>query len=135
MFEKVHYVSVNKCNGHQLLNYMFILYLKDVVTLLNPEEVSRGECSRESGESAVEAECDTQTLPMDIKTIEEGDEIQVATMPSSTTHKIHRSKYTQTTGFKPTTRSVKTQTLIDATSRSSRRGLPILTKRGDKYRT
>ena len=128
MFEKVHYVSVNKCNGHQLLNYMFILYLKDVVTLLNPEEVSRGECSRESGESAVE--CDTQTLPMDIKTIEEGDE-----MPSSTTHKIHRSKYTQTTGFKPTTRSVKTQTLIDATSRSSRRGFPILTKRGDKYRT
>ena len=95
---------------------MFILYLKDVVTLLNPEEVSRGEGSRESGESAVEAECDTQTLPMDIQTIEVGDEIQVATMPSSTTRKITRSKYTQTTAFKPTTRSVKTQTLIDATS-------------------
>ena len=66
--------------------------------------------------SAVEAECDTQTLPMDIQTIEVGDEIQVATMPSSTTRTIHRSKYTQTTAFKPTTRSVKTQTLIDATS-------------------
>ena len=58
MFEKVHYVSVNKRNGHQLLIHMFILYLKDVVTLLNPEEVSRGECSRESGKSAVEAECE-----------------------------------------------------------------------------
>ena len=67
---------------------MFILYLKDVVTLLNPEEVSRGECSRESGENAVEAEGDTRTLPMDIQTIEVGDEIQVATMPSSTTHTI-----------------------------------------------
>ena len=53
---------------------------------------------------------------MDIQTIEVGDEIQVATMPSSTTCTIHRSKYTQTTAFKPTTRSVKTQTLIDATS-------------------
>ena len=52
MFEKVHYVSVNKRNGHQLHIHMFILYLKDVVMLLNPEEVSRGECSRESGDSA-----------------------------------------------------------------------------------
>ena len=107
MFEKVHYVSVNKRNGHQLLIHMSILYVKDVVTLLNPGSW-RGECSWESGESAVEAECDTQTIEVE-------DEIQVATMPSSTMCTIHRSEYTQTTAFKPT-RSVKTQTLIDATS-------------------
>ena len=40
MFEKVQCVSVNKRNGHQLLVHMFILYLKDVVTLLNPRSES-----------------------------------------------------------------------------------------------
>ena len=88
MFEKVHYVSVNKRNEHQLLIHMFILYLKDVVTLLNPEEVSRGEYSRESGECAVEAECDTQTLPINIQTIEVEDEIQVATKYKCTTTNV-----------------------------------------------
>ena len=81
MFEKVHYVSVNKRNGHQLLIHMSILYVKDVVTLLNPGSW-RGECSWESGESAVEAECDTQTIEVE-------DEIQVATMPSS--YHVHDS--------------------------------------------
>ena len=95
--------------------------LKDVVELLNPEgEVSREECSGESSVSAVEAECEPQ--PLDVDVIEEEDETQVATMPSSAStsetspRTFLRAKYTQTTAFKPTTRSVKTQTLIDATS-------------------
>ena len=66
--------------------------------------------------SADEAERHTQTFPMDIQTIEEEDETQVETMSSSTAHAIHRSKCTQTTTFKLTKRSVKTQTVIDTTS-------------------
>ena len=37
-------------------------------------------------------------------------------MASSITHAMHRSEYTHTTAFTPKTRSIKTQTLIDATS-------------------
>ena len=39
------------------------------------------------------SECDTQTLSMDIQTIEEEDETQVDTLPSSITRTIHRSEY------------------------------------------
>ena len=38
---------------------------------------------------------------MDIQTIEEEDETKIDTSPSSTTRMTHRSKYTQTTAFKP----------------------------------
>ena len=55
---------------------------------------------------------------MDIRSIKEEDETQVDTLPRQQYH-AHDSSiriYTQTTAFKPKTRSVKTQTLIDATS-------------------
>ena len=39
------------------------------------------------------SECDTQTLSMDIQTIEEEDETQVDTLPSSITRTIHRSEH------------------------------------------
>ena len=96
------------------VHIIYIEFLKDVVDLLNPKD----KCSGESSVSAVDAECE----PLDVHLIQEEDETQVAAMPSSaSTSKsspptFFRSKYTQTTAIKPTARSVKTQTFIDATS-------------------
>jgi hypothetical protein len=90
--------------------------LKDAVQLLNPEdEVSHEECSGESSVSEVEAECEPQ--PLDVHLIEQDDETQIAANTSeSSPNTFLRTKYTQTKASKPTTRSVKTQTHIDATS-------------------
>lgn len=114
-------VNVNSCNANGHILYYI---LKDVVELLNPEdEVSREECSGESSVSAVEAES-SEPLDVDVDIEEEDETRAVATMsmPSSAStsetcpRTFLRSKYTQTIAIKPTTRSVKTQTFIDATS-------------------
>ncbi|CAB3997271.1 Hypothetical predicted protein [Paramuricea clavata] len=91
--------------------------IKDAVQLLNPEdEVSHEECSSgESSVSEVEAECEPQ--PLDVHLIEQEDKTQIATNTSeSSPSTFLQTKYTQTKASKPTTRSVKTQTHIDATS-------------------
>ncbi len=70
--------------------------------------MSHGECSAESSVNAIEDESETVPLDVDVN-IEEEDQMQ-------SPRTFFRSKYTQTTAFKPTTRSVKTQTFVDTTS-------------------
>ena len=103
-------VSITAMNISCLHACLFSI-LKDVVTLLNPE-VSCEECSRGA---LTKPNVTLKPCQWTFKLFEKEDETQVKTMSSSTARAIHRSKCTQTTAFKLTTRSVKTQTVIDAT--------------------
>jgi hypothetical protein len=103
------------------INIIHVLQLQDLAELLKPEdEESHGECSGESSRTAAtETKSKPASMAMDVDIEgEEEEQTQVGSSAASMfeTSAFLRSKYTQTIAVKPTTRSVKTQTLIDATS-------------------
>ena len=104
-------VSITAMNIGCLYACLFHI-LKNVVTLLNPEAICE-ECSRGA---LTKPNVTLKPCQWTFKLFDEDDETQVKTMSSSPARAIHRSKCTQTTAFKLTTRSVKTQAVIDAMS-------------------